>query len=70
MPYCLACGKLRKTDGGFCRQCATDTAVRREADAQAGKVKIMRRIARENQKGGDAPWPISQTSSGASPTLT
>ena len=70
MPYCLACGKLRPTKGGFCRQCSADMAVRRRSAAQADKARIMRGLVRERREGGDAPWQSSQTSSGASPTST
>ena len=70
MPYCLSCGKLRDTRGGFCRQCAADMAVRRKADAQTDKVRILRGIARDNREGGDTPCLSSQTSSGVSPTST
>lgn len=26
MPYCLGCGRLRDTNGGFCLQCRVDKA--------------------------------------------
>ena len=59
MPYCLACGKLRPTRGGMCRQCAADMAVRRDADAQTHKAKVMRNIMREKcgEKNGEAERP-------------
>ena len=49
MPYCLACGKLRDTNGGFCRQCAADMNVRKKSEAQYDKAKIMRNLAREKR---------------------
>ena len=56
MPYCLACGKLRPTEGGFCRQCNADMAVRRKADAQTHKARVMRNVMREKcgEKNGKA----------------
>ena len=48
MPYCLSCGRLRDTDGGFCRECCTDFNVRRNMEARADYRKIMRNVAREN----------------------
>ena len=49
MPYCLACGKLRPTEGGFCRQCSADMALRKKADAQLHKAKVMRDAMREKR---------------------
>jgi hypothetical protein len=49
MPYCLSCGKLRRTDGGLCVQCAADMSVRKKSDAQYAKAKIMRNVMREKR---------------------
>ena len=48
MPYCLSCGRLRDTDGGFCRECCTDFNVRRTMEAKSDYRKIMRNVARDN----------------------
>ena len=53
MPYCLSCGKLRRTYGGFCEQCAADMRVRKQSDAQCSKVKIMRNVMREKRGEAD-----------------
>lgn len=52
MPYCLYCGKLRRTDGGLCRQCSEDLYLRRKSDAQTQKVGILLREIRARR--GDA----------------
>ena len=48
MPYCLSCGRLRDTDGGFCRECCTDFNVRRTMEAKSDYRRIMRNVARDN----------------------
>ena len=53
MPYCLSCGKLRPTEGGFCRQCNLDFGVRRKMEAKADKRRIMRNIAAEKRGASD-----------------
>ena len=50
MPYCLACGKLRETHGGFCRQCAADMSIRKKGEAQTDKARIMRNLAKEKME--------------------
>ena len=42
--YCLSCGMLRDIDGGACRQCREDEAVRKSADAKAEAAKIKARL--------------------------
>ena len=48
MPYCLSCGRLRDTEGGFCRECCTDFNVRRTMEAKSDYRRIMRNVARDN----------------------
>ena len=56
MPYCLSCGKLRRTDGGLCAQCAADMSVRKKSDAQIHKARVMRSImsAKRGESDGKA----------------
>lgn len=39
MPYCLSCGKLRKTSGGFCAECKIDEYVKREPDRKIERLR-------------------------------
>lgn len=50
MEYCLACGKLRETHGGFCAQCKIDEYVKREPDRKVERARKARGKPR-----GDAP---------------
>lgn len=50
MPYCLSCGKLRKTYGGFCAECKLDEDVKRTPEKKAERLRRKRehdRAARE-----------------------
>lgn len=49
MPYCLSCGRLRDTNGGYCRECCTDFNVRRTMEARSDYRRIMRNEAREKR---------------------
>ena len=48
MPYCLSCGRLRDTSGGYCKQCCMDFNVRRKMEAKSDYRRIMRGVARDN----------------------
>lgn len=42
MGYCLACGKLRETRGGFCEQCRIDKYVKGEPERKAERSRRKR----------------------------
>lgn len=56
MPYCLSCGKLRQTSGGFCQQCRTDMAHRKSAEAKLNRVRVLQEANRNRavQMGGSS----------------
>lgn len=54
MPYCLSCGKLRDTIGGFCQQCRIDAATRKSTEAKCDRIRILKEVNRNRavQVGG------------------
>ena len=54
MPYCLSCGMLRDTKGGFCDQCRADMGQRKTAEAKCERVRILREINRSKAIREDA----------------
>ena len=59
MPYCLSCGRLRDTEGGFCRQCRIDMATRRSADVKLEHVRILKEINRNRAADGGGSSNLS-----------
>lgn len=60
MPYCLACGMLRETNAGFCRQCQADMAMRKSADAKLNHVRVLKEINRNRAARSDGPQTSQQ----------
>lgn len=50
MPYCLSCGKLRPTRGGFCDECKIDEYVKREPDRKIAQMRKQREAERAAER--------------------